>query len=62
MCIEVAQDSHDYEVDVVPTTLGIVILSTDDEGSVVRMPRLSGDEARTIAAALVLAADWLDAN
>lgn len=61
MCIEVSQDNHDYEVDVVPTSLGVVIISTDDEGSVVRMPRLSGDEARAIADALVRAADAVDA-
>ncbi len=58
--IEVSQGDHDYEVDVIPDQLGITIMSTDDEGDVMRMPRLSSDDAREIAEALIKAADRLD--
>jgi|GEM_PF-7091086 len=60
MCIEVAQGGHDYEIDVVPSQLGITIISTDEDGNVMRLPRLSSEGARTIARELIEAADRLD--
>lgn len=59
--VEVAQNGHDYEVDVIPTQIGITIMSTDEDGNVMRMPRLSSDDARCIARQLIAAADLLDA-
>lgn len=62
--IEVADRGEDYEIDVWldnPALGAVHVRVTDSDGAAAYMPRLSSEEARELAALLLMAADAADA-
>lgn len=58
--IETAEHGRDYEIDVGWDQLGVQVVVVNDSGERSRVPHISSDQARELAARLVYAADRID--